>query len=115
MDAVIGYLLHANLLTVKVRINFDNTYARLPERFYARLAPASLSAPKLIRVNRGLAESLSISRDWLESEEGVAMLSGNQAPEGAEPIAQAYAGHQFGGFVPPDTYTHLTLPTNREV
>lgn len=100
MDAVIGYLLHANLLTVKVSINFDNTYARLPERFYARLAPASLSAPKLIRVNRGLAESLSISRDWLESEEGVAVLSGNQAPEGAEPIAQAYAGHQFGGFVP---------------
>jgi len=100
VDPVIGYLLHAILLTEIVSIKFDNTYACLPERFYARLAPASLRVPKLIRVNRGLAERLSISEDWLESEEGVAMLSGNQVPEGAEPIAQAYAGHQFGGFVP---------------
>ncbi len=100
MDPFIGYLLHAILLTEIVSINFDNTYARLPERFYAKLNPASLRNPKLIRVNRGFAERLSISGDWLESEEGVAMLSGNEVPEGAEPIAQAYAGHQFGGFVP---------------
>lgn len=81
-------------------MKFNNTYARLPERFFAKQQPAPVPEAKLIRINRQLAENLSIDGDWLESVEGVAMLAGNKVPDGAEPIAQAYAGHQFGGFVP---------------
>jgi len=81
-------------------IQFNNTYAHLPERFFAKQTPARVPKAKLIRINRPLAEQLSIDVDWLESKDGIAMLSGNLVPEGAEPIAQAYAGHQFGGFVP---------------
>ena len=83
-----------------MNIPFDNTYAKLPERFFAKQAPARVQDPKLIRLNRDLAVHLSIDTDWLESDDGVAMLAGNTIPEGAEPIAQAYAGHQFGGFSP---------------
>ncbi len=83
-----------------MNIPFDNTYVQLPERFFAEQEPARVPEPKLIRLNRELAAKLSIDADWLESADGVAMLAGNAMPEGAEPIAQAYAGHQFGGFVP---------------
>jgi len=82
------------------QIRFDNTYAELPERFYVKQDPARVPAPKLIGINSKLAEELSIDPHWLESPEGVAMLAGNFIPDGAEPLAQAYAGHQFGGFVP---------------
>ena len=81
-------------------IPFDNTYTHLPERFFVKQEPARVPQPKLIRLNRELAATLSIETDWLESDDGVAMLAGNAIPEGAEPIAQAYAGHQFGGFSP---------------
>ena len=81
-------------------IPFDNSYARLPERFFSRVHPAQVPDPKLIRVNRALAEELGMDAAWLESAEGVAVLAGNVVAEGAEPIAQAYAGHQFGNFVP---------------
>lgn len=81
-------------------IPFDNTYAQLPERFYARQIPSPVPEPSLVRVNRSLAATLSIDPAWLESPAGVRELSGNAIPEGAEPIAQAYAGHQFGHFVP---------------
>ena len=83
-----------------MNIPFDNTYAQLPERFFAKQEPARVPEPTLIRLNRELAVQLSIDTDWLESSSGVAMLAGNAIPEGADPIAQAYAGHQFGGFVP---------------
>tara|TARA_B100001123_G_scaffold34974_2_gene36258 strand:+ start:563 stop:2011 length:1449 start_codon:yes stop_codon:yes gene_type:complete len=81
-----------------MNIPFDNTYAKLPERFFAKQEPAHVPEAKLIRFNREIAAKLSIDADWLESADGVAMLAGNAVPEGAEPIAQAYAGHQFGGF-----------------
>ena len=83
-----------------MNISFDNTYAKLPERFFIKQEPARVPEAKLIRFNRELAAKLSIDADWLESADGVAMLAGNTIPEGAEPIAQAYAGHQFGGFSP---------------
>ena len=83
-----------------MQISFDNTYARLPARFFAKQEPARVPAPKLIRLNRELAAKLSIDTDWLASTSGIAMLAGNATPEGAEPVAQAYAGHQFGGFSP---------------
>src|SRR2546425_10644181 len=83
-----------------MNILFDNTYAQLPERFFAKQESARVPEPKLIRLNLGLAAKLSLDADWLKSPDGVAMLAGNAIPEGAEPIAQAYAGHQFGGFSP---------------
>ena len=83
-----------------MHILFDNTYAQLPGRFFAKQTPARVPEPKLIRLNLALAVQLSIDTDWLSSADGVAVLAGNAIPEGAEPIAQAYAGHQFGGFSP---------------
>src|SRR3712207_4305521 len=83
-----------------LRIPFDNTYARLPGRFFARLDPAPVAAPRLVRVNAGLAERLGLDPDGLAGPEGVEVLAGNRVPEGAEPVALAYAGHQFGQFVP---------------
>ncbi len=81
-------------------IAFNNSYARLPERFFASVAPTPVAAPRLIRLNDHLAREIGIDPAWLTSEDGVAMLAGNRLPAGAEPIASAYAGHQFGGFVP---------------
>ncbi len=81
-------------------IRFDNSYARLPEGFFTRTAPTRVRDPRLVALNRPLAERLGLDTDWLAGPEGLAMLAGNTLPEGAEPIAQAYAGHQFGGFVP---------------
>lgn len=81
-------------------IRFDNSYARLPSGFFTRTAPTPVRDPSLIALNRDLATDLGIDADWLAGPEGLAMLSGNCLPEGACPIAQAYAGHQFGGFVP---------------
>jgi serine/tyrosine/threonine adenylyltransferase len=83
-----------------VHFPFDNSYARLPARLYARLDPTPVAAPRLVRVNTGLAESLSLDPDELASPEGVEILAGNRVPKGAAPIALAYAGHQFGHFVP---------------
>ena len=80
--------------------SFDNSYARLPERLFARLAPTPVAAPRLLRLNEALAAELGLDPAWLASAEGVAMLAGNALPAGAEPIAQAYAGHQFGHFTP---------------
>jgi len=77
-------------------IPFDNSYARLPDRFFARLDPTPVTAPQLIRLNVPLALDLGLDPDLLDA----AILSGNRIPDGAEPIALAYAGHQFGHFVP---------------
>lgn len=81
-------------------IAFDNSYVRLAERFFERVAPMPVADPKLIKVNEALARQLNIDPDWLSGPEGIAMLAGNSFPVGAEPIAEAYAGHQFGQFVP---------------
>ena len=79
---------------------FDNSYARLPDRFYVRQAPVPVAEPRLIRVNSTLARLLGINPDWLESAEGIDVVAGNLVPEGAEPIATVYAGHQFGSWNP---------------
>jgi len=83
-----------------VRIAFDNSYARLPERFYARLAPTPVASPRLVKLNVPLARELGLDPQALASPDGVAMLAGNRVPPGADPLSQAYAGHQFGGLVP---------------
>jgi uncharacterized protein YdiU (UPF0061 family) len=79
---------------------FDNSYARLPERMFARLPPTPVAAPRLIRLNEALARQLRLDPGKLASPEGIAVLAGNRVPQSGEPLAMAYAGHQFGGFVP---------------
>ena len=78
--------------------NFDNSYARLPEVFYVRLNPVPVRMPKLVVFNSALARSLGLNPDALRDDDGAAVFAGNKLPEGAEPLAQAYAGHQFGHF-----------------
>ena len=82
------------------QILFDNSYAKLPSSFYAKLQPKPVASPTLIKVNHKLADSLGLDPAFFETEEGIAILAGNRVPEGAEPLAMAYAGHQFGNFVP---------------
>jgi uncharacterized protein YdiU (UPF0061 family) len=79
---------------------FDNSYARLPARFFAAQSPDPVAAPALVRLNAGLAARLGLDPEALAGPEGLQWLSGNAVPPGAAPLAQAYAGHQFGGFVP---------------
>ena len=79
---------------------FENTYTRLPDRFYVRVIPTPVRAPRLIRVNTELALNLGLEPDWLAGPEGLEVLAGQAVPETAESIAMAYAGHQFGHFVP---------------
>src|SRR4029079_3050202 len=79
---------------------FDNSYAKLPENFYQRLDPTPVAEPTLIRLNEPLARELGLDPVWLASKDGVAMLAGNAVAPGSTPIAMAYAGHQFGNFVP---------------
>ena len=80
--------------------HFDNSYAQLPERFYQRIDPTAVAAPKLVRVNEALAQELGLDPAALASTEGVAILAGNAVAPTSIPIAMAYAGHQFGNFVP---------------
>lgn len=79
---------------------FDNSYARLPERFFARQPAAPVPAPRLVKLNEPLARELGLDPARLAEPDGVAVLAGNRVPEGAEPLAMAYAGHQFGNWVP---------------
>src|ERR1700730_2424195 len=72
---------------------FDNTYARLPDRFFARLRPTPVAAPRLVRLNKKLAWHLDLDPGKLVAPEGVEILAGNRVPQ---PLAMAYAGHQFG-------------------
>jgi len=79
---------------------FDNSYAALPESFFARVAPTPVAAPRLIKLNQPLALQLGLDPDWLAGPDGAAILAGAKVPDGAASIALAYAGHQFGHFVP---------------
>jgi uncharacterized protein YdiU (UPF0061 family) len=79
---------------------FDNSYARLGERFFTRQLPIPVANPALIRVNHALASQLGIDPRWLESPQGVGFIAGNYIAEGSEPLATVYAGHQFGGWNP---------------
>ncbi|TWT05946.1 YdiU family protein [Reyranella sp. CPCC 100927] len=79
---------------------FDNSYARLPDRFFARLAPTPVPQPQLVKLNRVLAQALSLDPEALAAPSGVEILAGNRLPLGADPLAMAYAGHQFGNWVP---------------
>ena len=81
-------------------IAFDNSYARELEGMYLPWQGAVAPAPRMVLLNRALAEELGLDADALGSPAGLAMLTGSAMPEGAAPLAMAYAGHQFGGFSP---------------
>ncbi|QHQ63173.1 YdiU family protein [Anaerocolumna sedimenticola] len=78
--------------------NLDNSYAELPETFFSKLNPTPVQSPKLVFLNQSLAEELGLHADALQKDGGAAVFAGNKLPEGSEPLAQAYAGHQFGYF-----------------
>jgi uncharacterized protein YdiU (UPF0061 family) len=82
------------------QFNFDNSFARSLEGFFKPCQAEPATAPKLLQFNHALAKELGLDPLALDSEAGLAIFSGNATPEGAEPLAQAYAGHQFGGFSP---------------
>ncbi|CUH40909.1 hypothetical protein JSE7799_03649 [Jannaschia seosinensis] len=77
---------------------FDNSYARLPERFYTKMAPKPVAAPEWIALNEELARELGLDPAALRGAPEI--FAGNRLPEGADPLAQLYAGHQFGGWSP---------------
>lgn len=81
-------------------IAFDNSYARDLPGFSVAWKPATAPAPRLLFLNEALAGELGLDAAALSGDEGAALFAGNVLPEGAEPVAQAYAGHQFGGFSP---------------
>ncbi|QRM54675.1 protein adenylyltransferase SelO [Sinorhizobium sp. BG8] len=83
----------------KARVAFDNSYARLPQNFFARVEPTPVAAPQLVKFNRALGLELGLDVDALERD-GAEIFSGNGLLPGSEPVAMAYAGHQFGQFVP---------------
>ncbi|HEY6507772.1 MAG TPA: YdiU family protein [Vicinamibacterales bacterium] len=80
--------------------SFDNTYARELQGFYVACLPTATPQPHLLRLNRALAEELGLHLEGLDDQRLAAIFSGNEVPEGASSLAQAYAGHQFGGFSP---------------
>jgi uncharacterized protein YdiU (UPF0061 family) len=79
---------------------FDNTYARELPGLYVRWQPVPVPSPRMLFLNRQLAGELGLNVDAFDGAEGAAVFAGNTLPEGAEPLAQAYAGHQFGGYSP---------------
>ena len=83
-----------------VHIPFESSYADLGGSFSVRIEPTPVAAPRLVALNNQLARDLGLDPTALRSAEGVSYLAGDDLPEGAQPIATAYAGHQFGNFVP---------------
>ncbi len=83
---------------MSLHIPFDNSYARLPEGFYARLNPEPVSAPRLVAFNDDLAAVMGITPG--DAAQLTRVFAGNEVPDGAEPIAQLYSGHQFGTYNP---------------
>ena len=81
-------------------IPFDNTFARELEGFFVEALPAPARSPRLVAFNRALADELGLDAGALDSEAGARLFAGAEVPAGATPLAQAYAGHQFGGFSP---------------
>lgn len=83
---------------IKAGWNLDNSYARLPKSFFSSINPTSVRSPKLAILNDTLATALGLNVEALQSNDSVEVFAGNRVPEGALPLAQAYAGHQFGHF-----------------
>ena len=80
------------------RVKLENTYISLPEIFYSKQNPSVVPSPEMIIFNDRLADELGINKDFMKSQEGINILAGNKVLENTTPIAEAYAGHQFGYF-----------------
>ena len=78
--------------------NFDNTYIHLPKAFYTELSPVPVRQPEMVIFNAPLAANMGLDFSGISTDVKAALFSGNIMPEGSEPLAQAYAGHQFGHF-----------------
>ncbi|MCA1695360.1 MAG: protein adenylyltransferase SelO family protein, partial [Actinobacteria bacterium] len=87
-------------VAAQVLFAFDNSYVRELGGLYEPWQATPAPAPSLLALNEELATELGVDADALRAPDGVAVLVGNVTPDGASPVAQAYAGHQFGGFVP---------------
>ena len=87
-------------LSTFTQLRFDNSYAEQLPGFYVSCAPSVFPKPVLLRFNSPLAEELGLNAGKLDSSLAAQIFSGTELPAGAQPLAQAYAGHQFGGFVP---------------
>ncbi len=83
---------------IETGFNLENSYAGLPKKFFEMQRPSHVPSPKLVMLNYPLIKFLGLNAEGLQSIDGVDILAGNKIPEGAMPIAQAYAGHQFGHF-----------------
>ncbi|MCW6107212.1 protein adenylyltransferase SelO family protein, partial [Clostridium sporogenes] len=83
---------------IETGFNLENSYASLPEIFFTRQSPSRVPSPKLAVLNYPLIASLGLNAPALQSADGIDILAGNKTSEGSIPIAQAYAGHQFGHF-----------------
>src|SRR4028118_1501087 len=81
-------------------LNFDNTYARLPEAFYRLVKPTPLPAPYLVSFNAAAAESINLNPEEASRAEFVEYFAGNKLLRGSDPVSAIYAGHQFGSWVP---------------
>jgi serine/tyrosine/threonine adenylyltransferase len=77
---------------------WENTYAQLPGAFFSRARPAAVRAPALVVLNDALASAMGLTTEGVSADALAALFAGQVIPEGADPLAQAYAGHQFGGF-----------------
>ena len=87
-------------MSQKPQFKFDNSFARSLEGYFSYCEAEPAVAPKWLQFNHGLAEELGLDPVTLDSDAGLAIFSGNETAEGSKPLAQAYAGHQFGGFSP---------------
>ncbi|PKM58279.1 MAG: YdiU family protein [Firmicutes bacterium HGW-Firmicutes-3] len=87
-----------NKKEIKTGWHLDYSYARLPKIFFTKIKPIGVTSPSLIILNNPLASFLGFTENELRSKESLEILAGNRAPEGGLPLAQAYAGHQFGHF-----------------
>jgi uncharacterized protein YdiU (UPF0061 family) len=96
---VIASLRYRQSMNTPIRFGFEHSYAALPPGFHARVEPTPVKSPALVAWNRELAEELRLDPQ-LPPEDAAAIFSGNRLPEDALPLSMAYAGHQFGGFVP---------------
>ena len=83
-----------------IQFRWDNSYAERMPDFYVSYAPSVVPNPVLLRFNSRLAEELGLNAGEIDLSLAAQIFSGNELPAGAQPLAQAYAGHQFGGFVP---------------
>src|SRR5690349_19795863 len=88
----------SSVIRSEVGWQFENTYARLPEIFFSPARPVTVRAPQVVVVNHSLAAELGLNLQAIQADAAARLFAGQDIPSGAEPIAQAYAGHQFGGF-----------------